>query len=223
MIYHLKKDMTGFNQFGKPIGYRSASAAGLLASKMPENGLIFYAPLNSVDGFDVAGSPKIITKDGITCIHMYLGARLYTTADGIPNGTSPRTLSCWFNLSEDCYVGDWVTMFGIGYSDWYQETSVCVDDRGRMALGGYGRDAIFSFYPERETFYHVAITFVDGEAKLYINGEYLQTAYVDGIDTTGNGIWVGGGNYTGEVAVVRVYNRVLTAAEIQQLSTEFTI
>lgn len=227
MIYHLKKDMTGFNQFGKPIGYRSASAAGLLASKMPSDGLVFYNSLKSAAGLNVTGSPQFVTHNGIPCAYFDGDSYFSTTASNLPQGQSERTLSCWFNYDDDCYLGDWVFMLGYGTFDYYSEFILGISDSGRAVAAGYGRDAIFSFYPDSETFYHMAVTFYDGEANLYIDGEFIQTVHVSGLDTTGNDIWIGSQYdnclFKGYIAAPRIYNRILTAEEIQQLSTEFTI
>ena len=227
MIYHLKKDMTGFNQFGKPIGYRSVSSAGLLASKMPSDGLVFYNPLKSSAGLNVTGSPQFVTHNGIPCAYFDGESYFDTTASNLPQGQSERTLSCWFSYDDDCYLGDWVMMLGYGTQDYYSEFGLGINDSGRAVASGYGRDAIFSYYPESETFYHMAVTFYESEAKLYINGAFIQRVYVYDLDTTGNAVWIGSENgaclFKGYIAAPRIYNRILTADEIQQLSTEFTI
>lgn len=219
--------MSGFNQFGKAIGYRSASAAGLLASKMPEDGLVFYNPLKSAAGLNVTGNPQFVTQNGIPCAYFDGESCFDTTAENLPQGYSERTLSCWFNYDDDCYLGDWVMMLGYGTQDWYSQFGLGINDSGRAVASGYGSDAVFSYYPDSETFYHVAITFYDGETKLYINGEFVQRVTVSGLDTVGNSVWIGSENgackFKGYIAAPRIYNRILTAEEIQQLSTEFTI
>ena len=69
---------------------------------------------------------------------------------------------------------------------------------------------------------HVVGTFRSGERKTYLNGEVVaQDSLVYTMNTNQGNQFIGsynsgGYHYNGEIAVVRVYNRVLIAAEISQ-------
>jgi hypothetical protein len=74
--------------------------------------------------------------------------------------------------------------------------------------------------------YQVVGTFTSGTRRLYINGVLVNSDTQSGtIDTNTNGMSIGvyggfnGGRgyyYNGNIASVKVYNRELTASEIQQ-------
>ena len=74
--------------------------------------------------------------------------------------------------------------------------------------------------------HHFAFTYDNGTATLYVDGSSVLSASTT-IDTQGTTFNIGAGVNTetgmrGYIAAVRIYNRVLTPAEIAALATEFT-
>lgn len=214
----------GFDDFGHPIAYDSASAAGLLTIKLPEDGLVFYSALTSAEGFDNAlGNPQFVEKDGIPCVHFDGESLLNVYLDGMPQGSSARTISFHFmydDFFEDC------AMVATGNPSTDEQYNIGIDGNRKICVWGYDNDTHYSFATDYNEFYHCAITLEnDGTEKLYINGELMQTKDHSGLNTTGTELCVGsefGLNYfIGYMAALRVYNRALSADEVQQLAKEF--
>lgn len=71
------------------------------------------------------------------------------------------------------------------------------------------------------TWSHLAATLANGSLRLYVNGNLAGTATVSGTMPNSNGPLRFGGNaiwgdwYAGQLDEIRVYNRALSAAEIQ--------
>ena len=213
------------DEFGHPIPYDSASAAGLLTIKLPEDGLVFYSALTSADGFDNAiGNPQFVTKDNIPCVYLDGDSLLNVYPDDMPQGSSARTISFHF-LMEEFEVG---SLISTGSPSSNKQYIIGLNDSKNLCVWGYNNDVTYSFKPENNNFYHCAITLEsNGTEKLYINGELIQTEDHSGLNTTGTELCVGSEfgswNFTGYVAALRIYNRALSAGEVQQLAREFSI
>ncbi|HXD23802.1 MAG TPA: LamG-like jellyroll fold domain-containing protein [Gemmatimonadaceae bacterium] len=71
------------------------------------------------------------------------------------------------------------------------------------------------------TWTHLAVTYDGSTLRLYVNGAQVTSAARSGaIETNSNPLWIGGNNpygeyFTGRIDDVRVYNRALTATELQ--------
>lgn len=216
----------GFDELGYPIAYDSASAAGILTIKMPEDGLVFYSALTSSEGFDNAlGNPQFVEKDGIPCVYFDGESLLNVYLDGMPQGSSARTISFFFRYDdfyEDC------AMVATGNSAPNEQYDIGMNGNRKICVWGWDNDTTYSFAPDYNEFYHCVITLEsDGTEKLYINGELMQTKVHSDLNTTGDEICVGSEfgawYFTGYMAALRVYNRALSADEIQQLAKEFTV
>lgn len=217
---------SGFDSLGGMIGYRSASLAGVIIKKMPRNGLVFYAPLKSVQNLNMTGTPQFITKDGIPCASFDGESYLSATVPDIPQGTAARTLSCWFRVHNGT-VRNFTAILATGHPVESEGFTLGLNANRRLEVWGCGNDNTYSFTPDYEKFYHAAVTFDDTSEKLYINGTLIQSKSHYDLNTVGKEVYIGSESgdtlLQGEVAAVRIYNRVLTAEEIQQLSTEFSI
>lgn len=98
----------------------------------------------------------------------------------------------------------------------------------RMRLGGSLLDmrVATATYINTSSWAHIVGTYTSGSRRLYINGNLVSSDSQTGtIDTNANGISIGayGGYngarsyyYNGEISVVKVYNRALSAAEVKQ-------
>jgi fibronectin type 3 domain-containing protein len=92
---------------------------------------------------------------------------------------------------------------------------------GEVHVGGY-HDAVGTGTLPTGAWTHVAMTFDGSNVRLYINGTLVSTTAAAGSLTVANGaLRIGGNNIWGEyfsglIDEVRVYNRALSAAEIQQ-------
>lgn len=100
--------------------------------------------------------------------------------------------------------------------------------RWRQNIGGtlYDMTATTSTYLSTSSWAHIVGTYTSGNRRLYINGNLVNSDSQTGtIATNTNGISIGayggynGGRgyyYNGEIGMVRVYDRVLSAAEVKQ-------
>lgn len=106
----------------------------------------------------------------------------------------------------------------------FQEGSVI---QWRMNIGGITNlSTTTSTYMNTTNWYQVVATYTSGSRLLYINGVLVNSDSQTGsITTNANGMSIGvyggfngsrGYYYNGNIACVRVYNRVLTAAEVRQ-------
>ena len=230
MISLFKKNIPGygFDAFGYPLKYRSAKEAGAF-NLMPKDGLVFYAPLTNTAGFNVTGNPQITRVGNIPCMYFDGSTYLETTASGLPQGNSPRSVSLWFSNSSDGWDKGIV-----GYGTFSGNEMYCLgvesyNDRG-FSVWGHGNDVFSGILPEDNTFYHVVVTF-DGDetANFYFNGELREEGtHKNSLNTTGTSIYIGAEveghtQFVGHVAAVRIYNRVITEEEIKTLSGEFAL
>ncbi len=86
--------------------------------------------------------------------------------------------------------------------------------------------ATTSAYLSTSSWAHIVGTYTSGNRRLYINGNLVNSDSQTGtIATNTNGISIGayggyngsrGYYYNGEIGLVRVYNRALSAAEVRQ-------
>ncbi len=136
--------------------------------------------------------------------------------------TNAMTLEAWVRPSA---LGGWRTVVfkerpgGVVYG-------LFADQAGSRPLGqvfiGSERNATGTSALPLNTWTHLATTYDGAVVRLYVNGVLTGTTSVSGamaastgvLRLGGNGIW--GEWFAGLIDEVRIYNRVLSAAEIQQ-------
>lgn len=203
------------------------------------SGAVFHAPLESDASSAVTGQALIArnvtyeTVDGIPCAYFDGNATIYMPDDDenilrLPTGNMPGTISLWFKSTAAQYAsimnycGENRTSRGI----WLNTNgNITLDD-------GFGNlsDTV-GFKDDTNHFNgnwcHALITYNGTTLKLYIDG--IEKSSVDyelntGAMRFGIGAWAWGHvthYFTGYVASVRVYDRVVTAEELLTLSKEF--
>jgi hypothetical protein len=87
--------------------------------------------------------------------------------------------------------------------------------------GGSGSDLLYCNAPSSNAWHHVAATQSGLNASLYIDGALCQSATVtalgNGAGTIDIGRFDNGYHFNGAIDDVRIYNRALSASEVQQL------
>jgi len=161
-------------------------------------------------------------------------------ASKMPVGNAPRTISAWVNVASFPPerlqgLGSRATVVGWGLGDWEKLSEMLILD-GRVQYHTYdsfGRDVTSNIRLELNRWYHIVIVYADGSESVYINGVEdkhgpcaLDTAagkgsigdYPDPQRTFTGSIFHS--YFHGTIDDVSVYNRALSAAEIQALYTE---
>lgn len=212
-----------------------------LYNGIPVDGLAFYAPLTKASSAAETGQVLIArnvtyeTVDGIPCAYFDGNATIYMPDNDenilrLPRGNMPGTISLWFKSTAVQYAsimnycgenrtarGIWLTDSGnITLNDGYDSLSDTV---------GFCDD-VNHF---NGSWCHALITYNGTTLKLYIDG--IEKSSVDyelntGAMRFGIGAWAWGHithYFTGYVAAVRVYDRVISAEEIKQLAGEFDV
>ena len=147
------------------------------------------------------------------------------------NPTSALTLECWAKLT---------AFAGAGVSTTVIEKGGAADAVRQYEIGTVPSAGQHYFQPALwtsggfqgpvgttpivlNTWYHVAITYDGASVKLYVNGNLDCSAAITGtIPVSTHPLWIGGDledpyNTTGLVDEVSLYNRALTAAEVQSI------
>lgn len=211
-----------------------------LYNGIPVDGLVFYAPLTKASSVAETGQALITsgnvtydTVDGIPCAYFDGNATIYMPDDDknilrLPTGNMPGTISLRFKSTAAQYAsimnycGENRTSRGI----WLNTNGNITLDDGSGNLSdtvGFCDDANHF----NGIWCHAIITYNGTTLKLYVDG--IEKSSVDyelntGAMRFGIGAWAWGHithYFTGYVAAVRVYDRVVTAREIQQLAGEF--
>lgn len=209
------------------------SGAGPSAPALPEEGLVFYLPLDqrqetaeTGQAMTYRGENQYILTDGIKAAqfagHSY---GIYCTAADLPSGNFPRTISAWVYMTE---TGDYP--YFIGYSNGDRGSNFGIGINGATEIGarlggdyGSGTDLPLNKWS------HICATHNGSTFVMYLNGaqissttaslntgtKTLSIAYNAGQGDTANG-------FTGFLRSARIYNRVLDASEIEALANEFT-
>jgi hypothetical protein len=176
------------------------------------------------------GGAKIMQNSGLS-IHGDGGAstsRIYNTSMGtILNGLNEITIAAWINPEDDnngTFVGSSAgASWGLGL--FKTATSFGMDI---PVAGGTTFFFSTSVNPGPSQSYFVVGTWVSGQvAKLYVNGSPLSVSWTGasnpvGPITTSDVFYIGTGRtaaYKGLVDEVAVFNRALTAQEVQDLYT----
>lgn len=223
----------GFNSLGRPIVYRNTASAGL-STGIPNKGLIFYAPLsyNTTEAatgqqLTTTGSVQYKTINDINCAEFSGDGQFICSSDaGFPTGTSNRTVSAFvrrFSADHD------TTIVSYGVNETNKRYSIGFTSSGGIESWGNSNTVSFDTTVPANTWVHVAVTFSNGVEALYLNGSLSKEVEHNNINTTLSEACIGAcatnhiDKFVGNIAAVRVYNRILSEQEIKSLSKEFNI
>ena len=140
--------------------------------------------------------------------------------------TQTPTVEVWVKTNATTQNGFWFEKGQVNtqYS-LFQEGAV-IQWRMNLDSGLTNLSTTTATYMNTSNWYQVVATYTSGSRKLYINGTLVNSdAQTGTITTNANGMSIGayggfngsrGYYYNGNIASVKIYNRALTAAEIQQ-------
>lgn len=211
----------------------------------PTSGLTYWMPFKSSytnpeigNTLTISGAtPTLETVDGIECVTLNGSTLMYEldTADywTVREYWPEITISYWFRAAEQPSM-DWVS-FNLGrWNGWsYAGMSISFNTNGLFALNSFGSNTIRGSYEVGKWINIVITTDTENNRTIYANGEYVTSnvGYSSPIATS-HTISFGAefsadsisylSPFVGSIAGVRIYDRKLSAEEIQLLATEFT-
>jgi len=146
----------------------------------------------------------------------------------IPYSSSARTISIWFYTNSSTWVDNVNNLFFYGAGSTGNAFGIDFSTYPFMEIytwGGAGRDLTFSTTYSQVGWKNISITYNGSTTILiYENGTFTQTLNLSSAcNTTLSSVYIGAINpsiqswyYDGNIAHVSIYNRSLSASEIQQ-------
>ena len=208
-----------------------------------ENGLVLALDASDINSYpgsgttwtDLSGEGNVgELVNSPTYNSSNLGYFQFVTDDyaRIPNNTDldtqTPTVEVWVKTNAISQNGFWFEKGTVNtqYSLFQTSSSSAIYWRQKFS-GGYTQLTVSTAtYMNTSNWYQVVGTYTSGSRKLYINGVQVNSDTQSGtIDTNSGGMSIGvyggysGGRgyyYNGNLAVCRIYNKALTASEIQQ-------
>lgn len=216
----------------------------ILYTGLPQNGLVFYAPLSASAATAVtgqtltaySGNPSFTTYKGIPCAYFDGGDVIRAGTTDIPYSTSPISFSFWFNIASNPYSDTGIISLGKNYDGCLMAPLSNQNGLGLSGHGpGYGMDNI-AYITYNGTWHHIVAIFDTGsggsrpgyiyvDGNLSASGTFYYNYFPDDPEFYIGSYWgdeVHLDNLTGYLAAVRIYNRKLSAQEITLLAQEFT-
>jgi hypothetical protein len=210
------------NYFGSPI-----VTDGLIFA-VDANNIISY-PKSGTTAYDLTGSNNGTLTNGVGYLPNNGGTFDFDgTDDYIDCGNSSvfnfttTTISCWFRKSQDSLYKGLVDKGRDGYGAW----SLNVDEVYSTAtfkanISGTGRAITALSTYDNNTWTNVVGVFDGTNLMIYQNGVLSNSAsYPGSMNTNSTSVRIGAANdglyYNGDIANAKIYNRALSAAEIQQ-------
>lgn len=196
-----------------------------------EKGLLLRAPLSSENNivetgqtYTETGTVTYTTDAHVPCA-VFNGSSWYNVTWNAITGSSVRTIAAWIKYTGSIQ-NEWreATMWGAQSNN--QNFGLSVSDKNYLTGGMYGNDVIGTVVNDNE-WHHLLFQYDGTTASLYIDGE--QNAQKElSLNTQSSNLFIGyGGNtsgkiWTGYIADVRVYNRLLRPSEIEALAAFYT-
>ena len=208
-----------------PVRYSTTNAAGIAAG-YTKDGLVFWADFSSLsmsrtgDAMSASGTVTKATYAGNRCAQ-FDESYLYASSWSRISGSAPRTVSQWINTThgDDARTIYFGTQSGTG-SCW----SFLIPN-GEWYFQGNSRDFSSGVNVADGRWHHLLGTYDGTNVDLYLDGTLVKTS-AQALNTSGSGALKLGNDYgdnhpyTGYMAAVRIYDRVLSASEIASLAGE---
>ena len=145
---------------------------------------------------------------------------------GLPVGNAPRTIELWFCTTKDLTTSTESSLiqYGTTSNDRMFGLITSGNAPGRLYFFGYNNNLAGTTVLEPNQWYHGAVTYDGARLNLYLNGQ-LEASKAADLDTLidENGLTIGyrpdasGARWTGLLDELTIYNRALTAEEVQAL------
>lgn len=175
-------------------------------------------------GYLVNGSTWVTGVEGSALIFNGTTAYAYSpTAVGIPAGNSNQTISWWQYVS----TNPTTQMIAVHLRNNGASTGICTGFNAGL-FGVWQRETgswlVSTVQPTVNAWHHCAYTFDGTTHRLYIDGALVSnstatpgTSVASTVMVGAYGGWGGAGNFAGSIDDVRIYQRALSAAEVQSI------
>lgn len=168
--------------------------------------------------------PVFAEVDGRKCMLLDTSHTFSYPSDGLPSGSSARTITAWIYPKNDNANGFYVfygkhspensPAYMLGIHSYYNDFNIM-----------YANAFVFS----KNQWYHITLTYENGQAKLYVNGVLKKTVDRELSTVTDNAEypltlgWLRADAYwdtrtNGYISDLQIYGYALTEAEIQSLA-----
>lgn len=202
-------------------------------SAIPDDGLIFYAPLEEEAGSTAtgqtlsrSGTVTYGTESGVPCACFNGNGYLYFNASGLVTMSSDWAISLWIRFNS--FSGQVPTAFAMGsLHDIGTEIRVCYYN-GKLCFEPVSLDPSTSqiIEPALNVWYHICIVHSGSLTAMYSDGVQKNEKSFTYSFTPRYGIIGNSLNYNeyfkGWISAVRIYNRALDVDEISALANEYT-
>lgn len=193
----------------------------------PANGLVFYAPLSEESS--TAETGQALTKNGTITYETLAGIPCITKGNTSAYLSAPLSVEGVFTLSfwiKTTYTGEYIGMAYVGglcifdaSSNSSFQFSAKKNSSERIDFQGISKPLKW----RDGAWHHIAMSITSTESKLYCDGTLISTA--SGVNTsTSSHAYIGwdndGDNAASSYSRFRIYNRILSASEIQSLAFE---
>ncbi len=179
---------------------------------------------------DVSGNGNTGTINGATWSNqgrfgnalMFSGSTVSVPSSASLNLTSGMTLSAWIRPTAS--QSDWRTVMQRQTDAWFLNASTSTGPLrpgGGGTFGGSINTLVGPTASPINAWTHLTLTYDGANLRLYVNGTQAATKAATGaIQSVANPLWIGGNQpwgeyFTGLIDEARVYNRALTASEVQ--------
>ena len=143
----------------------------------------------------------------------------FTGTSDLPGGAAPRTMTGWGRT--DSIAGGWRWIAAYGSAGTGLATFIGLNGTDLYG-GGYGDDILLSGFWELDVWHHISLTYSGTTARLYADGIEVASEAKSWNTSLGRAHIGRQVNdlaefWTGQIDDVRIYDRVLTAEEIQDV------
>lgn len=196
------------------------------------DGLVGWWRFNG-DASDTSGSGNNMTTNGQTLVtgqnaqassaYNFSGTSFMSTSSvQLPTGASPRTVLAWVNPAAYPSTG-WAMIHSYGTSVTAGASALSISSTGAVTFNGQSNDFVSSATIPLNTWHLIGYTLNAAQVSVIYDTTILSsTLTAPAATTTGStayiGSWTNGNNrLIGVVDDLRVYNRVLSASELQAI------
>jgi hypothetical protein len=201
--------------------------AGAFWTKIPVDGLVFYAPLSTEaaaaetgQALTANGTITYGTSGSIMCAFFDGSSSITASVPNLPQGSSARTMSVW--LKADSFT-DQRSAFGYGQQSSGAVCSCDYINGTTLRFCGWYCDTDYDFGSTGQEWHHVILIYDGTTDHIYWDGQLVKSQ--GQTRNTALTYLISGGyysNWKGAIAALRIYDRVLSANEIAELANEFT-